>query len=1058
MKILNSESLQAKISRISESLIHKKEHLNVYNLTGSARALFIALLSEKVTERVVVVVTKSERQARELLQDIQFYRTALGLKSKKELFYLPEGDEPSALGIRLKNLYEAKEGDLVVLTIKTLLMETYTREELSERVISLYPSLEVSRPELVEALQKAGYRRVSVVAEPGGFSYRRWIIDVFPANQSSPVRIEFFGDTIDSIKAFDIESQVSTEELKSVEIYPAINKDQGQQIGTYFTDNGVFINLLIEEPLPEDYPGLQVHELRIDSGDALNMPVKSIEGLGISWRERKELNDIGKKTKDLIKDHQVVFVALTPSQADRIKEILLEADIIAPVIPAEKLPFYDGKVAITTGTLSEGLQLDGLVFVTSTDLFGKGPEYKTTRVTGLRKILERLDEIEPGDYVVHKKHGIGIFRGLKLMGPKESESEVVEIEYAGGTRIYLPVQSISLIHKYRAEEGAVPTLDRPGSRSWQRKKSRIQKRIHEMAKKLVRLYAHREVVKGFAFSPETELHREFESFFPFELTPDQARTWEEVKKDMESQRPMDRLVCGDVGFGKTEIAMRAAFKAVYDGKQVAVLVPTTLLCEQHYRTFSARFSAFPVRVDYLSRFKTPSEVRNTLKALKEGEIDIIIGTHALLGKRVEFFDLGLLIVDEEHRFGVTHKERIKELKKRIDCLTLSATPIPRTLEMSLSGIRDMSLIETPPEERIAVKGIVTVFNEQVIADAIRQELSRGGQVFFVHNRVKELPYYERLLKRVAPGARIATAHGQMPKGELEKVMHRFVNREIDILLCTSIIGSGLDLPSVNTIIINRADMMGLAELYQLKGRVGRGSEAAYAYFLIPPVNSLTEEARRRIKAIEELNYLGAGLRVAMRDLEIRGAGNLLGKEQSGHIHEIGLDLYLEMLSKEISELKGMPQEEEVEPVIDVNVPAYIPEDYVEDTGTRLSIYRRLSLSRSDKDISEMEHELKDRFGEPPREVKNLLDVMSIKVMAREIKAERIAQTEGGLRFYLTPETPLTPECILALSEAHKGTSIRMQPDGFTVKLTTSEGVLDALKQVSSFFKTNYKKF
>ncbi len=1039
------EKLQSLLFDCIDSLLRESKKQEIYNLIGSSGALLLALISDLLPERTVVCLVRGQSQARRMMTDTLFYRRLFQLEQRGKISYIPNSSDPQSLGLRLKGLYEAGPGDMVFLTPDALYQETYQKEELQKRIITIKTGTELSRPLLIEALQKAGYRRVAEVTEPGGFSYKRWIIDIYPVGEAQPVRVEFFGDEVDSLRYFDVENQVSKEPVQEIRLYPAIDSTDGVMACEYLLERGVFVDFVHSEKLPDGALVIDAHELKIEYKGGLNFPVLPLTGLGLLRHERKGLQEIANSVKRLSGQFRIVFSALTSSQAERIKDILQEAKIIAPLLSVERAYEYDGNCAITVGGLSEGIRLDGLILISASDLFGKAPEFKSTGRSRLSKVIARLDEISVGDYVVHKRHGIGIFRGLKKIQSGEVESEVVEIEYAQGIRIYLPVQNISLLQKYRAEEGVVPRLDRPGSRNWERKKDRIRKKIREMAERLVRLYAHREVVRGFAFSEDTELHREFESFFPFQLTPDQERTWEEVKSDMESRRPMDRLVCGDVGFGKTEIAMRAAFKAVYDGKQVAVLVPTTLLCEQHYRTFSARFSAFPVKIDYLSRFKTPAERKQTLKRLKEGEIDIIIGTHALLGKRVEFFALGLLVVDEEHRFGVTHKERIKELRKKVDCLSLSATPIPRTLEMSLSGIREMSLIETPPEERLAVKGIVTVFNEEVIREAIEREIKRGGQVFFVHNRVSELGGIERMLRRLVPLARLSVAHGQMPEKELEEVMHRFVNQEFDILLCTSIIGSGIDLPSANTIIINRADRMGLADLYQLKGRVGRGSEEAWAYFLIPPVSSLSEEARRRIRAIEELNYLGAGLSIAMRDLEIRGAGNLLGKEQSGHIHEIGLDLYMEMLSREVARLKGQPLEEEFEPVVDLSVPAFVPEEYIDDTGVRLGIYRRLSLCRTSEDVENIKKEITDRFGSLPAEVENLITLMEIKTLAKRLRAERLSDTSKGIRLRFRKDTPLSVENILGLQERLQ--DFRLKEDGFYFSFTNRASMLEELKSV-----------
>jgi transcription-repair coupling factor (superfamily II helicase) len=606
------------------------------------------------------------------------------------------------------------------------------------------------------------------------------------------------------------------------------------------------------------------------------------------------------------------------------------------------------------------------------------------------------------------------------------------IDYENG-RLYIPIQNIQIISKYRAEEGMAPGVDRLGGKTWERKKERVRKKVREMAARLLSLYAGRKAARGFAYSPQTELHREFESFFSYEETPDQLKAIEEIRKDMESEMPMDRLLCGDVGYGKTEVAMRAAFNTVYDNRQVAVLVPTTILAEQHYRTFTERFSGFPVRVDYLSRFKTRKEMALTMKGIAKGEVDIVIGTHALLSKKVAFHRLGMLIIDEEHRFGVGQKEKMKELARDIDVLTLTATPIPRTLHMALSGIRNISVIETPPEERLSVRSTVSVFGDGLIRQAVVFELQRNGQAFFVHNRIHDLHRLADRIRELVPDAKVGVAHGQMPENELETVMHLFFRQELNVLVSTAIVGSGLDIPSANTIIIDRADKMGLADLYQLRGRVGRSNIRGYAYFLAPPESSLTDEAKKRLQAVQEMSYLGAGFRLALKDLEIRGAGDVFGAEQSGHIHEIGFDLYIEMLEKAVAELKGEEIREEREPVIELKTSAFIPEQYIEDVTLRLSFYRRISGLRTEEQIGEFSIELRDRFGSPPPEVMRLLDVMRLKVSARLLSVTKVEETKTKVRVVFSPDTSVPPEEIFRLYDSRKG-RIRFLPDGFEINL------------------------
>ncbi|MBI5639152.1 MAG: transcription-repair coupling factor, partial [Nitrospirae bacterium] len=664
-----------------------------------------------------------------------------------------------------------------------------------------------------------------------------------------------------------------------------------------------------------------------------------------------------------------------------------------------------------------------------------------------------LDDITPGDYVVHREHGIGRFSGVVKQQGDDTELELMQIEYEGG-RIYIPIQNIQNIAKYRSEEGVVPRVDRLGGKTWQKKKERARKRVQELAEKLLTLYAGRQVARGFTFSPDSEMHREFDGFFAYDATQDQLKAGDEIKKDMESESPMDRLLCGDVGYGKTEVAMRAAFKAVYDNRQVAVLVPTTILAEQHYRTFRERFSGFPVAVDYISRFKSPKEISLALKGIAGGETDILIGTHALLSKKISFSRLGLLIVDEEHRFGVGQKEKIKELSRNIDVLNLTATPIPRTLHMALSGIRNISVIETPPEERLSVKSMVSVFSDDLIRQAVNAELRRDGQVFFVHNRIQDIYRIAGHVQEIVPSAKLGVAHGRMPEKELERVMHRFFEAEINVLVSTAIIGSGLDIPRANTIIINMAERMGLADLYQLRGRVGRSRLKGYAYFLAPPESALTEEAKKRLQAVQEMSYLGAGFRLALKDLEIRGAGDIFGAEQSGHIHEIGFDLYIEMLENAVAELKGIEVKEEIEPVIDLRASAFIPEDYIGDISLRLSIYRRVASLKTEEEVLEIESELRDRFGALTDEVNSLLRVMKLKILAKRLLIAKIQQHKEKAVVLFSADTPVQPAHVFSLQHSRKG-KIRFLPQGFELDIRGAgnekvyEELRKALEELSS---------
>lgn len=1016
----------------------------IYNLSGSSLALLLSLI-----ENPFVLITGTEEESIRLYNDITFFNKLIGRSNC--LYHLPEPDGLERAGKRAEVLYGIGRGDSLILSINSFNSPAWSKGELEVKILSLLRGQEFERERLIERLIEIGYRRVSLVIDKGEFSLRGWILDIFPVNRSEPIRIEFYGDEIEVMRSFDIESQRSLKDINDLTILPAIEPDEGKVdikgLGyslIYYTDSA--LKQLKKQLDLEHFCLLSSLDI---SGEGFRAGSLSLSGLGILPEERRSFSDLGGVIKSLSRDNRVIIVSASQGQAMRLKELLFDEGIIAPVLDIGATVSYEGNINITSGELSSGLFIEGLLILTEREIFGERPHYRPMKKSRVSGLLTTLNDISPGDLVVHSDHGIGRFLSIekKAIGGDEGSisTDFAVIEYAGGDRLYLPLYNIERIKKYNGGEGVTPSIDRLGGKTWQRKKARVKRAVKEMAEKLLRLYAEREVSKGFSFSPDSELHREFYDFFPYEETQDQIRSFEEIRADMESDRPMDRLLCGDVGYGKTEVAMRAAFKAVYDGKQVAVLVPTTILCEQHYYTFTSRFRAFPVKIDYISRFKSKAEQSLTLQALSKGEIDIIIGTQALLRSDVSFYDLGLLIIDEEHRFGVAQKERIKELKKGVDVLSMTATPIPRTLQMALSGIRSMSIIETPPEERVAVRSILSVFDKELIKEAIERELGRDGQVLFVHNFIHDIDDVAAMIKRLFPEVRSEVAHGDMPPKRLEMIMIDFMRGDIKILIATNIIGSGIDIPSANTIIINKADRLGLADLYQLKGRVGRSNVRAYAFFLIPGEDLITEEAKKRLDAIREMSYLGAGFRVAMKDLEIRGSGNLLGPEQSGHIHAVGFDTYLEILEKAVAELKGEEIKEEIEPVLNLNIDAHIPEEYIEDVTIRLSMYRRAARARSEEEIQELASEMRDRFGNMPIEVKNLLEVVRLKTMAKKLMIRNILERNGRIRFSFSEETPVKVEDISGLYKRFHG--IRFHSDGFElpVKDETATLVVDVLR-------------
>ncbi|MDP1571864.1 MAG: transcription-repair coupling factor, partial [Vicinamibacterales bacterium] len=759
----------------------------------------------------------------------------------------------------------------------------------------------------------------------------------------------------------------------------------------------------------------------------------------------------------------VVFVAGTHGRAERTVELLRDYEVRA-VMATDAGDVVAGAVLVGEGWLSKGFRLrlpateagvPSLQVYVETDIF----EEERRKTGGGRKrslaatFLSDLRDLKVKDLIVHVDHGIGQFIGLKQIsvGGGDVVQEFLELQYHGDAKLFVPVERLDLIQKYTG--AASQPLDRLGGQTWEKAKSKVKKAMRDMAEELLKLYAARKAVPGHAFGADTHWQEEFEGAFEFDLTPDQATAIADIKRDMESSTPMDRLLCGDVGYGKTEVAMRAAFKAVMDGKQVAFLAPTTVLASQHLKTLTERFAAFPAKVEMVSRFRTKLEIKASLEALAAGRLDIIVGTHRLLSKDVQFKDLGLLVVDEEQRFGVAHKERIKQMRKKVDVLTLSATPIPRTLNMSLVGIRDMSVIETPPKDRLSIQTHVVKFDQPVITRAIRHELARGGQVFFVHNRVESIYSMANLLQRLIPEARLVVGHGQMGEDALEHAMLDFMAHKFDILLATTIIENGLDIPNANTIIINRADRYGLSQLYQLRGRVGRSDRPAYAYMLIPPEDSLSTIARKRLAAIREFSDLGSGFRVAALDLELRGAGNLLGGQQSGHIDAVGFDTYTRLLEETIRELKGEDLEDDVRATVNLKVDFRIGEDYVAETNQRLMIYRKIAAARTEDELARVVEEVRDRYGPPPVALLNLADYGRIRILADELRVESIDRDGSLVVFKFRERANVDPAQIIRLVRERQ--DLQLLPPS-TLKLDTrksseagapeADGGLETLKR------------
>ncbi|MCE5312840.1 MAG: transcription-repair coupling factor [Nitrospiraceae bacterium] len=1029
-----------------EKMMLKSGADRIYGMSMPHLAAFLCSM-----HKPFIAVEETAEKAESLLRDIIFIKNIF--RPESEFIYFPEPADTESIGQRAKILSSLRSGKSISIVTSPNALAVPAAPQSS--CLAIKKDMEISRESLRKLLLDAGYFNRSLVVEKGEFSERGWVFDIYPSTEELPVRLEFFGDSIDLIRTFDIETQRSLAEVEHVDIYPsAQHPDRPDiQLHEYYID-AELIWAASEEP-PAEKKALTVSHLPF-AGTGIDAGEAAISGLGILPEERTGLDDL----PHLLESCNKRFVIALPSegQVERLHDIMSEKGVPAAYLKVEELAGYEGMICVTKASMSAGCSFGSIVFLSDLEVFGKRMPYKSAKKSRVTRLLLTLDDLKPGDLVVHEDHGIGRFIGLERFSSEDTPEDLLTIEYAKGDRIFLPFYNLNKLQRYSAGDDRQAALDRLGSKAWLKTKQKAKAGIHELAEKLIKLYAERKAARGFIFSEDSAMHREFDDFFPYEETPDQQKAIEDIKKHMTMPEPMDMLLCGDVGYGKTEVAVKAAFRAVYDGKQVAVLVPTTLLAEQHWRTFSTRFSGFPVKIDYINRFRKRTDVKEALRALAAGEIDIIIGTHMLLSKNVTFSDMGMLIIDEEHKFGVAQKEKIKEIKKDVDTISMTATPIPRTLHMSLSGIRQMSVIETPPEERLAVKTLITRFSNRVIQDAIRRELQRGGQVYFVHNRIKDIEKAASLINRLVPEARVGIGHGQMKEHDLEKTMLKFFSSETDVLVCTAIISSGIDIPNANTIIVDRADTFGLSDLYQLKGRVGRSDKQAYAYFLIPGEELMTDDSKKRLSALQEMSYLGAGFRLALKDLEIRGAGNLLGPEQSGHVHNIGFEMYMELLEKAVAELKGEVRSELPDTQIKLNMPSYIPEEYIPDITLRLSFYRRLSKIESKELLHELKEEMADRFGKLPEPVANLVQTMQIKLLAQMLFITKVSADNSTFRLsFPAADAPdikipddffdrLLKELFRMQAVKDKDYSIKFLKDGFELAYN-SKGISSLVKRV-----------
>lgn len=1152
----NELLIHSKLTEAVSGELNKGNSLVLNGLDNSPLIYYLANLFGEMDKSFLLI-------AHDNYHLLNYYEDLIRLLDKEEVLVYPEVEilpheqisaDPTELSERLAVLedliFKPEKKRIILITVRTLMRKMMPVEFFRQHSLELRPELELDLKEVTEFLAVAGYERVNMVEEEKQFSLRGGILDIFSNSRDYPVRIEFFGDEIDSIREFDPATQRSRDNLQEIIIPPAreliltpatiqsalegIKRDSLKTVSLlqekgsteearYLQDKmkEILVNLQesgefpgYEQFLPYYYPQMNTF-LDYLPEDTLLI----LDQAGKVWQNAEKyetelaetylalleqgtvlLNylDNFQTTQELherIRENTALFVFSHKQERDfkaglpefdinvgvvesfngqiellvgRLKELSREryrviitlnsaskARRIAGYLQEEELPaaYHESdvdkaRITVKSDSLAEGFIFEDLKLVvfTEKEVFGRKQKRKR-RIRNVEEGLKisSLDELKAGDYVVHENHGIGKYLGVQTLEIQGKHQDYLVIKYAGEDRLYVPTDQIDLVQKYIGADEEKPRLYKLGGNDWKKVKQKVKQSVKEMAFGLLELYAERETIEGFAFSNDTVWQQEFEEAFPYEETPDQLKAIEDVKRDMESNYPMDRLLCGDVGYGKTEVAIRAAFKAVMNGKQAAVLVPTTILAQQHYNTFQERMGNYPINIDMISRFKTPREQKEIIKKLATGEIDIVIGTHRLLSDDVAFDDLGLLIIDEEQRFGVSHKEKLKNIKRNVDVLTMTATPIPRTLHMALVGVRDMSLIETPPENRYPIRTYIREFNPELIRDAIRRELARGGQIYFVHNRVEDIEQMADFIRKLVPDCQVVVAHGQMSERKLERIMLDFYQKEYDLLVCTTIIETGLDVPSVNTIIINRAEQMGLAQLYQLRGRVGRSDKIAYAYLLYGKDRILPEIAEKRLKAIKEFTNLGSGFKIAMRDLEIRGAGNLLGPEQHGHIAAVGFSLYCKLLDNAIRELKGKRTERPEEVEIKLNIDAYIPDDYISDSQQKIELYKKITKLKDKEDSFDLIDELIDRFGEPPLEILNLIKISQIRTLATRAGLSMIYENRGYIYCKFVDQGRLNREAIIALIEKYAG-KLRVKT-GKETEIGVKTDQLDELEKI-----------
>ncbi|MBR3134050.1 MAG: transcription-repair coupling factor [Clostridia bacterium] len=1065
------------MSQIYKKIINTKKYpVTISGLVCVAKSILTSALSLNEKDKVLLL-TYNEIEAKRLVRDISYFTENVFLFPKREISiydYDAESNEIEQERISILNKIKTKKSIIVVTTIEAVMQSMISKKSLYENVIKIKNEKELNLEEIKNKLVLLGYKRVDLVENAGEFSVRGNILDV-SISSSEGIRIELWGDEIDSIRKFRLSSQRSTEMLKNVEIYPATEKvlefsvdricekiekrikdnkeEKAQEIlkdideiknGNYTTKIDKYFNdfyenkntildyvdgfrILMDEPekvnqriegIKEDNKNLikeliekdktvpdslySINNFELGIKEVINLKESDSKQNQFRLREVNVLEDNLKnlelEVKNAIKDNKkVLILAGAKENRDKIAK-MFENSLRVPDI--DNIDLKNGEIVISEGSISSGFEdRDSNLLVVSNNDFGIAKRLRRKSGNSTFKNGEKIvfADLKVGDLVVHRNYGIGIFTGVKTITADNITKDYIGIKYRNDDSLFVPTNNLDNVRKYIGSEAGVK-LNKLGTKEWRETKARVKGNLRTVAKELIELYAKREKSKGFAFSKDTPWQKEFEDKFPYQETEDQLRCIDEVKKDMEFERPMDRLLCGDVGYGKTEVAIRAAFKAVMDGKQVAYLAPTTILADQQYQEFKERMKAYPIEIELLNRFRTQKQQKDTIKKLSEGKVDIVIGTHRMLSKDVKFDSLGLLIIDEEHRFGVKAKEKIKEYKTNVDVLTMTATPIPRTLQMSIVGIRDMSVIYEPPQNRKPIQTYVLEYDKEIIREAITKELERGGQVFYIFNNVSQISSKAIQLEDLIPEAKVGFAHGKMSGEHIEEIMQSFIDKEINVLVCTTILESGIDIPNANTIIVENADRFGLAQLYQIRGRVGRSNRQAYAYITYRKDRVISEDANQRLKAIKEFTEFGSGFKIATRDLQIRGAGSLFGEVQSGHMEQVGYDMYNRLLNEVVKEIQGEEIEETKDVTIDINLSSFIPEKYIEDSSQKIEIYQDIANCKNEEDIQNIIDEIIDRFGDMPVEVQNLIEVARIKNMAMQANVTKIQEKQMGILF------------------------------------------------------------